>query len=156
MVVKVCVLELQLLCLAPGAVDTKVTDLWSFIPSYNHRSHVSLMPSSTLVVQRAKISYLANRAVRGPWLSTALSQCGNETGESFLVGWERPVGSQWHFSFRPWFCRAGASTQSLRFPRASMWVPPSRNQGPEVTLSSMVIVLFVVTELVCADTFKPG
>lgn len=42
MVVKVCVLELQLLCLVPGAVDTKMTDLWSFIPSYNHHSHVSL------------------------------------------------------------------------------------------------------------------
>lgn len=66
MVMKVCVLELLLV---PGAVDTKVTDLWFFIPSYNHCSHVSLMLSSALVAQRAKISYLTNRVVRALSLS---------------------------------------------------------------------------------------
>lgn len=34
-------------------------------------------------------------------------------------------------------------------PVVSPWVPPSQNQGPEVTPSSMVIVLFVVPELIC-------
>lgn len=79
MVVMVCVHELLLV---PGAVDTKVTDLWSFIPSYNHCSHVPLMLSSASVAQRAKISYLTNRVVRAlslsersvetrPWLTRA-------------------------------------------------------------------------------------
>lgn len=112
-VVKVCVLELQLLCLVPGAVDTKVTDLWSFIPSYNHRSHVSLMLSSTLVAQRAKISYLANRLVRAPSLSTTLSQGGNQTGESFLVGWLVPSGT---FLSGPDFARQVPAPKACGFP----------------------------------------
>lgn len=57
-VVKIGVLELFLL--RSGAVDVKVTDLCSLSPSVNHCSCVFLTPSSTLVAQRAQISYLTN------------------------------------------------------------------------------------------------
>ena len=72
--------------LVPGAADTKVTDLWSFIPSYNHCGHVSLMLSSTLVAQGAKISYPANGMVRPPSLSECSVEIRLRLTESFLAG----------------------------------------------------------------------
>lgn len=49
----------------------KVTNLWSFIPSYSNCSHVSLILSLTLVAQNF---YLSNRVVR----ASSLSECSVE------------------------------------------------------------------------------
>jgi len=53
----------------PGAVDVELTELWSFDPSDNRCSQVSLVPSSTVVAQRDNVSYPTKRAVRAPSLS---------------------------------------------------------------------------------------
>lgn len=74
MTVNICILELLLLS---GAVDMMVTNLWSFIPSYNNCSHVSLMLSLTLVAQNF---YHTNRVVR----ASSLSECSVEIGIRLL------------------------------------------------------------------------
>lgn len=89
MVINICVLELLLL--HSGAVDTKVTGLWSLILSYNPCSHVSLVLSSTLVAQRAKIYYLTNGAGRAPSLSERSMETRQRLSRAFWLGRSNPL-----------------------------------------------------------------